>query len=350
MRAIGLVGALGAVAVHLLGCSSEGKAPKVPSASGQAAYAIGYSDELASATKAISDAQTREKQLSAGFAAHVDELRKPDWSKVEVIIEDSDEAGQSAAYADAQGDAMAVKSFWDSDKNELAGRVAGNMQHSMKQAGCSADVGGSVGFAINDALTKQLQKRLRSKNEAFVVIERYKTSLGPQNVASLEKLADEIAEASYDVHVLMVVQHNRLQRLVADKSDVKSTIDRYVKEETEFQAEPGRTDAEKKASQDRITAANKNKEEIDKVATQAETMSKEAEKTVDAATKDYNEALKNLKAKVEEKKKAEPPKDGKEAKDPAPKAAPATPAPAKAEPAKAEPKPEAPPSDTQFKP
>jgi hypothetical protein len=300
----GILASLAVVAP--LGCSTSGKAPELPSSSGQTAYAIHYNEELTSATKAIADAQAREKTLSAGFAAHVDELKKPDWQKVELVIDDSDEAGKSADFADAQGDATVIKGFWESEKNEITAKVSGNAQHTMKQAGCSAEVAGPISFALNDAITKQLQKKLRSKNEAFVVLERYKTSLGPQNVASLEKLADEISEASYDVRVLMVVQHNRVKRLAGDKDDVKKTLDRFIQEETAFQNEAGRTDGEKKASQDRVTAANKNKAEIDAVASQADAVSKEADKAIDASTKDYEEALKSLKAKVAEKKKAEP--------------------------------------------
>jgi hypothetical protein len=290
--------------VMTLGCSSAGKPPVTATSSGQTAYAIGYGEELASATKAVADAQAKEKQLTAGFAARIDELKKPDWDKVQTVIANSDEAGKSADFADAQGEAGAVKGFWDSEKGDITARVNGNAQQAIKQAGCSADTAGSISYALNDAINKQLQKKLRSKNEAFVVIERYKTSLGPQNVATLEKLADEISEASYDVHVLMATQRNRLQRLVADKNDVKKTLDRFIEEETAFQNEPGRTDAEKKASQDRVTAANKHKAELDKVAEQAEAVSKEMDKAIDAATKDYEEALKNLKAKVSEKKKA----------------------------------------------
>jgi hypothetical protein len=279
----------------------------MPSSGGQTAYAIHYNDELNDATKAIGDAREREKKLSAGFAAHVEELKKPDWQKVETIVADSDEAGKSADFAEAENDATVIKGFLEGDKNELAARVSGATAQKLKEAGCGGDVSGQLSWAMNDAITKQLQKRLRSKNEAFVVLERYRISLGPQNAAALEKLADEISEASYDVHVLMVLQRNRLDRLVSDKNDVKKSLDRFIQEETAFQSEPGRTDAEKKASADRVTAANKSKTEIDGVASQAEAMSKEMEKAVDAATKDYEDALKGLKAKVEEKKKAEPP-------------------------------------------
>ena len=292
--------------VTALGCSTAGKPPATAASSDQTSYAIGYGDEIAAATKAIADVQAREKQLTAGFATRVDELRRPDWEKVETVIDESDEAGRSTDFADAQGEALAVRSFWEAEKNEITARVNGNAQHTMKQAGCTAETAGPIAYALNESITKQLQKKLRSKNEAFVVIERYKTSLGPQNVASLEKLADDISEASYDVNVLMVVQRNRLQRLVADKEDVKKTLDRFIQDEQAFQAEPGRTEAEKKASQDRIAAATKNKAELDKQAQEAEAIAKEMDKTIDAAKKDYEKALDDLKAKVAEKKKNEP--------------------------------------------
>lgn len=290
-------------------CSTSTKAPVTASSGGQAAYAIRYNDELTSATKAVGEAQSRVKTLASGFGTHVEQLKKPNWQRVETVIDESDEAGKSSDFADEAAQATAVKDFWDAEKNEINGRVVGGANAKLKESGCTGEVGGTIAYSLNEGITKQLQKRLRARNEAFVVIERYKTSLGPQNAASLEKLADDVSEASYDVHVLMVLQRNRLERLVADKSDVKKSLERYIQEETDFQAEPGRTDAEKKASAERVTAANKSKGEVDTVAAQAEQASKDIDKTIDAATKEYEEALKTVKAKVAEKKKAEPSKE-----------------------------------------
>lgn len=293
----------------LVACSSasSGRAgPALPSSSGQTAYSMRYADELAASTRAVNDAQAREKTLAAGFGAHVDELKKPAWDKVQTVIDDSDEAGKSTGFADAHGDLDAVRAFWDTDKDVITGKAVGGAQHVTKEAGCSADVAGPVAYALNDAVNKQIQKRLRAKNEAFIVLDRYKTSLGPQNVAPLEKLADEVSEASYDVHVLMVVQRDRLRRLAADKEDVKKTLDRFVEEEKAFQAEPGRTEIEKKASTDRITAATKTKGDVDTAASQADGTIKQIDETIKASTKDYEDALKNLRAKVAEKQKAEP--------------------------------------------
>jgi hypothetical protein len=292
-----------AAVVSALACSSSGKSPQLPSSSSQSSYALQYDEELNSTTKAIGDLQTRSKTLTSSFATTAEPIKKTDWAKVETVIDDSDAAGKSSDFASAENDATVIRNFWDSEKNEIAGRVNGAAAAKLKEQGCSGDTGGAIGYAVGDALQKQLQKKLRSKNEAFLVIDRYKVALGPQNVPILEKLADDISEASYDVHVQMILQKNRLERLVADKNDVKKTLDRFIKEETDYQNEAGRTDAEKKASAERINTANKSKAEIDSVGTGAETQLKDLDKAIDAATKDYDEALKGLRAKIADKKK-----------------------------------------------
>ena len=290
----------------LAACATSGKGPVLTPSGEQTPYALGYADELNGASKSFTEAQTQEKTLAAGLGARVDELKKPDWDKVLFVVDESDKAGKSADYADAHGDADAVKSFWDAEKDTITSKVVGNAQHTVKEAGCGADVAGPVAFSLNDAINKQQQKRLRGKNEAFVMIERYKVTLGPQNVAALEKLGDDVAQSSYDVHVLMVTQRERLRRLASDKDSAKKTIDRFVKEETAVQAEAGRTDAEKTASTDRVTAANKSKGEIDAAASQAEQLSKAMDSTIDTAAKDYEAALSSLRAKIAEKKKGAP--------------------------------------------
>jgi hypothetical protein len=134
----------------------------------------------------------------------------------------------------------------------------------------------------------------------------------------------------------MLRQQDSLKRIAAERNDVKKTLDRFIEEENAFQKESGRAEADKKASQDRVTAATKQKAELDGLGEQAEAASKDADKTVDAAKKDYEEALKALKNKIDEKKKSEPTSD----KDRRPPPPPAAPAP------KPGPKPEKPPAES----
>ncbi len=99
-------------ALALGACARSGGPPVVASSASQPAYAITYTDDLAADTKSITDGEAAEKQTAAGFGAHVDELKKVDWAKVEAIVEQADASGKSAAYADAHGESTAVGDFW----------------------------------------------------------------------------------------------------------------------------------------------------------------------------------------------------------------------------------------------
>jgi len=273
------------------------------SSASQPTYALKYADDVSATTKALADRQAEEKQLSGGWAAKVDALKKTDWDKVLLIVEKSDEAGKSAGYAEAQGEANAVRSFFESERDAINAKVAGNANYAAKQGSCTADVGGAAIAGLKDGIDKQLEKRLRAKNDAFVIIERYRNQLGKENAGALEKLADEIARASYIVHVELKEQREKLRARLSDKSAAAKALDDLIKDEKAYQAEAGRTDAEKKASEDRVAAATKARADLDTATQQAEVASKTIDQQIEAATKDYDDQLKALKAKIAEQKK-----------------------------------------------
>lgn len=302
------IGLLIGTALLLAACAPPPKEPVLASSAGEPAYALKYSAELGTEAKGIGEDQEQEHKLSAAFGAHVDDLKKPDWDLVRSTVTESDEAGKSADFADAHGEVDAVRVFWGDEKGTLDSKVAGGAQYAFKQAACTTgctnvDVGGPAAFALNEGMDKELQKRLRAANGAFVLLTRQHSALGAANVAALEKLADDVSQASFLVHVDLIVRRDRLRRLIADQSDVQATLDRFVQDEKAYQAQPGRTDADKKASEDRIAAATKSKSDIDAAAAQAQAAAKDLDQQITATTKDYDDALKTLLDKIDQKKK-----------------------------------------------
>jgi hypothetical protein len=298
---------IGAVA-FLPACSRSDKGPVLASSAGQPTYALSYVDELAASVKGVGDAQEQVRKLTANFATRVDELKKPDWDLVRAVVDRSDAAGSSADCVDAHGEVDAVRAFWTDEKALVDGKVAASTQYAVKQASCTSgcmtlDVAGPAVFALNDSMEKGIVKRLRGSNDAFLLIERERTALGPQNTVAVEKLADDVSQASYLVHVDMVARSERLKRMLADARDVKSTLERFVQDEKAYRAQPGRTEADKKASDERVAQAVRNEAQIDGATTQAQAASAGSEQTVGAATKDYDDALKGLRDKIEQKKR-----------------------------------------------
>jgi hypothetical protein len=286
-------------------CTVPNGHPVLASSAQQPSYAVRYTDDLSVSTKIIGDRPTEERDLAASFVARVNELKKPDWAKVTLVVDKADESGKSVAYAEAHADLSAVRTFWGEESKELNARVSGNAQYAATKAGCTGgDVASAATYGLKEGMEKQLERRMRAKNDAYVILERYKVTFGRENLSILEKLADDVAQASYIVHVDMPERRERLRARFADKDAVASTLERLIQDERAFQNEPGRSDAEKKASDERIAAATKAKADLDSTAQQADAALKAIDQRIVDATKDYDDALSALRAKLTEKAKA----------------------------------------------
>jgi hypothetical protein len=295
-------------AVFLTACARPDKGPILASSAGQPTYALKYSEELAADVRAVGEVQDQEHKLATDFGARIDELKKPDWDFVRAVVDKSDSAGKSADFFETHSAAEKVRAFWADEKGPVDARVGGSSQHAVKQASCTSgctelDVAGPAVFALNEAMEKGIVKRLRASNDAFILIEREHTTMGPQNAAVLEKLADDVSQASYLVHVDLVVRRDRIKRMVTDANEVKATLEHFVQDEKSYRAQAGRTESDKKASDERVTQAVKSEALVDSAVAQAQAALQGNEKAAAAATKDYDDALKSLRDKIDQKKK-----------------------------------------------
>jgi molybdopterin-biosynthesis enzyme MoeA-like protein len=297
MRASQFILAAWLAAPLAAGCARPNRGPEIASSAGEANYAQTFPTELQATVSRFDERQRDGRRLGAAFSTYPDQLKDPNKAQVLAIIESADQAGRGQGYAERMREQEDVAAFFESEKDEINKKVGGAAAFAAKQKGCTADVYGPVSHSLKEAVDKQLEKRLRERNEAQALIERNRTSLGKQNAAALEKQADEISRASYLVYVDLIDKRNRAQRMLEEADRVKRTADDFIEKERAFQAEAGRADGDKKASEERIAAMTRSKASIDQAAEKAKAALPEMDKQIKASQKEYEGALDGLKGK-----------------------------------------------------
>jgi hypothetical protein len=285
-------------------CSQPPPEPQVASSATEPGYAQDYPAALQSISKDFGRDDDDAGRLDSGFGGYTKDLKSPDWKVVGEIVDRADAAGKSRQYVDRNAEVAGARAFFDAEGEEITKKVAGSATYAAKQKGCETDLSGVVGKSLSDAVTKRLEERLRERNEAHHVIDRNRVALGKENAAALEKDADEISRASYLVNIAMVEEKVRLRTLLTEAEQVKKTIDDFVAAERAFQGKSGRTDAEKKASDERIERAQKSKAEVDSAITQGQEIEKQMDERIQKAQKRHNDAINALKQDIQEKAKS----------------------------------------------
>lgn len=284
-----------------LGCQSQTPGPQVASSAGLEDYATRYPTAL-SATRGQMDQQEGEVNQAIGaFPSYPDELNKPNWNEVMTVVNLADESGRSGEYVKRARADQNVSDFFTEHKNAIESKVGGAANYAAKQDNCKADLYGTTAHALDVAVQKQLQKDLRQRNEAQSYIDEHQDSLGRQNLDKLKDDADNIANASYLANVGVVQAKVDLERMIQQSSDVKSTLERAVKEETAAANAPGATDAEKKAAQARAQAAQDAESRVDSEVSQAKSVDKQIDQRIKQVQNNYAQALSQLKQKIQQK-------------------------------------------------
>lgn len=287
-------------------CSTPKPEPEIASSAPQGHYATNYPQSLTQATTGFGKAQNDVRTGIKEFNEYPSKLKNPSWGHVRDIMKAADGAGRSYAYVERIRRVDGAYAFFSDEKDEITKKVAGSAQYLVKSKGCDVDVSGAVGASLKESVDKQLEKELRDANEGQQLIERYRVSLGKENAAVLEKQVDNVSRMSYLAHVEIVEEKLRIQRMVAEAEDVKKTIDESIRAEKEFQAEKKTTDAEKKASEDRIAEMNKSKASIDAAIKQGQDLLPKLDEQVQGVQKEYDDAFAALLSKIDEHAKSEP--------------------------------------------
>ena len=288
------------------GCADQIPEPVIASSASQEGYAVGYPQALTEATTSFSQVQTDIRKELGEMPNYPGKFKDPGWARVREVLASADQAGKSAAYVERMRRIEGAFEFFSTEKDEITRKVGGSAQFIVKKKGCDVEVTGAIAGTLKDTVDKQLEKELRDANEAQHLVDRYRTALGKENAAALEQQADTLSRTSYLVHILLVEDKLRVQRMVAEAGEVQRTFDAAIAAERAFQAEKRTTAPEKKASDERIAEINKSRALLDSAVKQGNSLLPRLDEQVQAMTREYDDALSKLLAAIDEKKKSEP--------------------------------------------
>lgn len=292
-------------------CASQQEAPLTASSASEANYAERYPDELAATRQRFVDAETDARTVMQSMETSPDQLKQPtDYAGVLEVVNRADQAGKSASYAQSYAEAEQIQRFYTEEKEKLSQQVGGSVRYVLKEKAATQeqiDAGGSAAVrGMEKGVTKQLEERVIAHNEARRYIEDNGDTLGKANVEKLEKLADDISRASYITHVAVIEQQRKLERLVADASDVKSTLDKTIEDERAKAADAKSTPSRKAAAEKRAAAAEAAQGKLDAEVEQANVALEELRKRNEQLKSDYEKSLEALRKKLEELAKSQP--------------------------------------------
>lgn len=292
---------IASIALAASACSRSGQEATVPSSSGEAGYAERYPTAVSGTTARLGQQEQQAQEGFGKFAAYPDALKDPSWSHVSEVVTRADAAGKSADYAREAEQGRFVGQFFEEEKDELHRRVAGGVEYTAKQKGCDADLGGAAVGSMDKAVEKVLEDRLREHNEAHRYIDDHEAELGKANVEKLREQADEISRTSFLVYVGVHVTRRDLEAMVAEASDVKTTLDRTIEESNKTLADPNASATTKKAAEARRAAAEKAVMEVDEQVKQGNAALEKIEERNKALQDQYEKALEELKKKIDQK-------------------------------------------------
>jgi hypothetical protein len=209
------------------------------------------------------------------------------------------------------GESQAVRTFYTEERDTLRQKVGGSAEHAAKEKQCDVELYGPIGGALDRSVEQQLEERLHQRSGAHRYIEDNEDAIGKPNVEKLEKQADQIALASYLVHVRLPQTKRDIDARLADVSGVKDTLERTQTEAKAVIDNPNASKTAKERAEQRASAARTAQASIDSEVEQAKKLGEELEQRAKAAQDQYAKARDGLIDMIEVKAKAQGEAGGK---------------------------------------
>ena len=277
-------------AAALSGCSTQPK-PVFASSANESSYAEHYPASLLALRTEYAADEAHARETFAAFTNYPGALSAPDGQQVLAVVTRADAAGKSGSYAVQMDEQSNVTSFFNDEKDTLNQKVGGAAAYAAKQKECTADVASPAVGALDHGIEKAQEDRMRSHNEAERYIEDHQDELGKANLDKLQKQADDIALASYLVHVRVKEIKVELTRLVAEASAVKKTLAQSDADAQVVIASPTASKNAKATAQTRSSTAKAATASIDSETEQANQALKDMDARSEKLEKDYSAAL-----------------------------------------------------------
>jgi hypothetical protein len=258
MRSRNLIVCTALAGLLSLACSKE--APPLTAPSGDhPGYAEQYPTRLSTLRTRYQEDESRVRNALSELPKAGEKLGNADPATLVDLFTLADATGKSSAYASSALEADTITRFWQEEKQPLHQKIGGAVAYAGKQKQCvkecSDDLGGVAAGASDRAVEKQLEERQQRLGELHRFIEDHEEAIGKPNLEAAEKQANAIAQLSHLAHVRLELYRRELESSLGEASDVKSTLERTVKESDAVLADANATKPRKALAEKRKAAA-----------------------------------------------------------------------------------------------
>lgn len=277
-----------------IGCGAAKPEPEIASSAAHPTYAASFPDAVQGSAKRFTESETEARRIEAEMKRYPDQAKGVDAARLRAAYDAAEASGKSQAFVDRMHNVEGATAFFAANGDKITRKVAGSAQFVAKQKSCDVDVSGAAAHALKESVDEQVEASLRERNEGHVLVDRWRAGLPKDTAAALDRQTDDLAFGSYLVHVAMVEEKLRLRRMVDEVEQVKKTADDYVAAERAWQAEGGRTDVDKKASEERIAAMTRARGRLDAAATEAKSVADGVDRRLTDAVTAWDQAMEEL--------------------------------------------------------